>query len=450
MKMTKKIILIILSVILVGAVSAAVITVAAKNKKDIKKPTEELTTEAVSKTENKEEEKETEKVPEPLEFEMKEVNFEHKTSSGVLVSTNKIVYPLFKGNSAAAKKINSYFEERINTLKEIEGGTDKMYSEIYEYAHDKLPLYYNITADVTYNKNGFISIFFEEVEWAGGAHPYSAFGGLNYDTVSGEKLTYDDLIKGGKKQVRSYIAECFKKDIPEGISVEYGNKFDETLKDTPFNLTDKGICFHYYAFALAPNVEAVVPYAKGNEPFAIAPENTTEPSSESDENGEGSLSVTLSEEEIISLFRKANKFYIGWIEHGPKVEYDPDKIIEVNGMEYLPVVNSKYSSIAQIKKAASTMFEEKTYSAAIDRLYTMHDKKLYALISSGQGGDVSPVSYKLKILSKTETSYEFTITTYYENDDQYAGVLNRLTLVNGNWIFTNGFNSLFGFEDIFN
>ena len=155
----------------------------------------------------------------------------------------------------------------------------------------------------------------------------------------------------------------------------------------------------------------------------------------------------LTEADVLALFNKANTFYIGWLEHGPGLVDDYSEAIEQDGMEYLPVKNSEYTTMDQISAAAADMFAEEIYADMIKHLYTMRDGRLYAVIGSGEGGDIGPDRYELQITSQTDNACAFSITVYSGSNSPYTAS-NTLSLQNGKWIFTNRFTSLWDFDSL--
>ncbi len=186
--------------------------------------------------------------------------------------------------------------------------------------------------------------------------------------------------------------------------------------------------------------------ATGKATILYRSDRETSPAQEDGAEEQPSAAL-LTEDDVLALFNKANTFYIGWLEHGPALVDAYSEAIEQDGMEYLPVKSSEYTTTDQISAAAADMFAEEIYADMIKHLYTMRDGRLYAVIGSGEGGDIGPERYDLQITSQTDTACAFSITVYSPGGSTYTAS-NTLAFQNGKWIFTNRFTSLWEFDSL--
>ncbi|MBQ7598935.1 MAG: fibronectin type III domain-containing protein [Clostridia bacterium] len=151
------------------------------------------------------------------------------------------------------------------------------------------------------------------------------------------------------------------------------------------------------------------------------------------------LSTRLTKGFLQKKLEKANRLNIGWIAHGEEAydAYDWNDTKPIPGedsewLKYVRVKSTKYKSVSELKKAASSCFIKSLYSETIDSLYADIDGKLYrkSYDVGGDGGDEKAV---LKIVSLTNTSCKFKVI---EQSDYGMTCLYKLIYRGGNWLFT--------------
>lgn len=151
------------------------------------------------------------------------------------------------------------------------------------------------------------------------------------------------------------------------------------------------------------------------------------------------LSTRLTKGFLQKKLEKANRLNIGWIAHGEEAydAYDWNDTKPIPGedsewLKYVRVKSTKYKSVSELKKAASSCFIKSLYSETIDSLYADIDGKLYrkSYDVGGDGGDEKAV---LKIVNLTDTSCKFKVIgqSDYGMTHEY-----KLVYRNGNWLFT--------------
>lgn len=146
----------------------------------------------------------------------------------------------------------------------------------------------------------------------------------------------------------------------------------------------------------------------------------------------------LSKKEIVKIFLEANKLYVGWLVPGSDVKLDYNDTIGPWN-EYARVVSGKYKSVSALEKAFKKHFSEEIYKERLNSYYVMKNGKMYGIIGIGEGGDVTPVKYKLVVNKQTGNYCKFTITSYYNIAYEPYDTVYEMKKVNGNWVFINSF-----------
>lgn len=147
----------------------------------------------------------------------------------------------------------------------------------------------------------------------------------------------------------------------------------------------------------------------------------------------------LSKKEIVKILTNANDWYDGWVCHGWNVRFDRSDRISQNGVSYYRVTNSNVRSIAGLKKKLDKYFSPEIYKDRLETYYRMHNGKLYAIGSFGQGGDMPPSKFKLTVLRQTASYCKFTVTSYYDYGYGSYDTAYEMKKINGRWLFVNSF-----------
>ena len=364
----------------------------------------------------------TEAPAEGLAFEMREESFEHKTSSGVLCSTNKVNYPYCLGSSQVEKEINEYYTNIIQSYKDASGeDIDELYQNMEDAeALDRLPLYEDLEAEVTYNKNGYLSILQWTHFWGGGAHPYHYERGLNFDTQTAEQLAYTAFFKGEPAAVNALLER-------RGEAENAGR--EGWYENSEFILTDEGVRFYIWHGDAIERQQLVIPFSDPGAPFVVLSEA---------ENTTASAQI-LSEAEIRDLFIQANQLYIGWLSNAFTPELVWDRSVKVDNKTYVYIEPTEFDSVQALEEALSRRFSEDLYRDRVDNYYIMLNGEMYGFEALGQGGDAPASSLKLTVKTATSTDCTFSVTVYSDYYDPYTSDY-HMKMQDGNWIFTDSFN----------
>lgn len=163
---------------------------------------------------------------------------------------------------------NWLFQEYLNALmrhQQLQFAVEvsKMAVEQQEYLEhlgSEIKYSANTEFEVMYNQDGVLSIVMLFYEYTGGAHGHTYQQSLNYDLVSEKEIVLTDL------QI-PHVKQVFLEEINRQIEDHREDFFDdavpvESLKETDFYLTDKGIVIFYQLYEIAP-------YAAGIQEFLI-------------------------------------------------------------------------------------------------------------------------------------------------------------------------------------
>lgn len=176
--------------------------------------------------------------PAPLNYQIREEALQYSTSDGTIVLESDLKYPYFRDDSTCADFLNQHYAELLEPYYDQDIDYDAYYEDIaYSDQLHLLPYYDDVTIEMQYNMNGYISLLENKSFFTGGAHPYQDKTTFTirlsdckemelYDFLSGEKSVIDQLLE-------HYYLEFVGRYTPD-----YGD-------DAPFVLTRDGVCvFH--------------------------------------------------------------------------------------------------------------------------------------------------------------------------------------------------------------
>lgn len=138
-------------------------------------------------------------------------------------------YPVLKGNSAAAKKINQTLEkQRKEWIKKTKTNADKYKSEYEEYLtwagkNDRAWTYSDdVSYEITNNDGKYFSVLISGYEYTGGAHGMPYRIAYTFDAKTGQKLTAAKLLKTSKAKLNEKVRKLYlKKYDKEGIDAGF-------------------------------------------------------------------------------------------------------------------------------------------------------------------------------------------------------------------------------------
>lgn len=124
-----------------------------------------------------------------------------------------------------------------------------------------LPLSATMNYQIPYNKNGILSIVFEEFLWFGGAHPSTEQFSYTYDLCSGKELAAKDILGITEKELKEQIADDFAKQYQKNPEKFFQQEVEQ-LKNLDFTyhyyVIDEGIVVYFNPYAIGPYVSGVL------------------------------------------------------------------------------------------------------------------------------------------------------------------------------------------------
>lgn len=157
--------------------------------------------------------------------------FVKNTCIGESCASVSFTWPLAKGSEIAAK-INEAIDQQLlvyfhrDSVAPTLEAQAQLYLNSYEEFVNQFPdspggWSIEVSVKVSHESDSTLSIFFTEFNNSGGAHPNSSQFFMNFDEITGEVLSADQLVLDSAKLVE--IAEiAFRKhhEVPEGKSLE--------------------------------------------------------------------------------------------------------------------------------------------------------------------------------------------------------------------------------------
>lgn len=196
-------------------------------------------------------------VKDSLRYEMREEVIDFSTSDGIVVIKSHIQYPYFTDGSTCAQLLNKRYADFIKSYKERDDDYDAYYSDIVDSGETHLlPFYDDVTIEVTYNKNGYISLKETTSSFTGGAHAYGEEKTLTLRLVDGKIMGCLDFLEGEDNLCDQLLKKYYTESIgyyPQGYGVG---------ADAPFVLTQEGLCIFYDGGDSLPATSFTIPYTQ--------------------------------------------------------------------------------------------------------------------------------------------------------------------------------------------
>jgi len=221
--------------------------------------------------------------PDTLQYSIKNFNHFSGKCEDTSCVTFVVEYPLFEKTeeSPISDTLNLYinslnlypvFEEKqAISLEEMAKNLDTAYNTSFE----EMPLYalpwelYR-TTKVILNSPSFVSLYFEEFSFFGGAHPNSGVYLHVYDVAQNKSLLLDDILLPKVKEKFEKVGERYfriTREISAKESLENAGFWFENnlfrLNDN-FAFTEEGIRFYFNSYEIGPYVmgptDFTIPY----------------------------------------------------------------------------------------------------------------------------------------------------------------------------------------------
>jgi hypothetical protein len=132
----------------------------------------------------------------------------------------RLVWPVAKGDARAAKinkaiegQLSSYLQLGEETSSDLNAMAASFFNSFEEFKTEVPDSFgaweIEVKAELSYESEHTISIYFEQYNYLGGAHPNSSVDFLNFDKNTGEYLPVDRLLLDEKK-VRENVEQKFR------------------------------------------------------------------------------------------------------------------------------------------------------------------------------------------------------------------------------------------------
>jgi hypothetical protein len=168
-----------------------------------------------------------------------------------------------------AGKINEHYQGRKDNFRE---GFEAELEEFAGYEMSgwgMLPISLDVSYKTEYNRDGIISFSFAISSYTGGAHDMITIDSETFDLREGTRICADDLFTVGEEVYAPRIKEKILGQMDEQAESgdapyyeNYAELVEETFNKESFILTEKGLCYYFQIYDIAP-------YAGGSFRFTI-------------------------------------------------------------------------------------------------------------------------------------------------------------------------------------
>lgn len=209
-----------------------------------------------------------------------EINSIYKYNNIVLLTIN-IKYPIISTfpNSKAGERINSQIKMQVNEY--LKYSLNTLYKQAMDTYKNSLKNdfpFHSFEAYmeyvITYNANGFLSLYVDKYEFTGGAHGSTIRSSNTWNLCTGENIylsyffnPYTDYTKFVKDKILTLASEIAKGN-PLIYFENYKYLIVKNFNPQSFYLTPEGITIYYQQYEIAPYstgiVEFTIPYIKSS------------------------------------------------------------------------------------------------------------------------------------------------------------------------------------------
>ena len=154
-----------------------------------------------------------------MKYEMKEEKQESFDNAGTLVYTNTIKYPYFLENLECSNQLNQRYRDIIKEYISDDTDSGNSFGNAFEDIREEyLPFFDDVYVEVTYNKNGYISLLERYTTWEGGGHPYSYFKGITFQIENGK----EDVMFLEEKELPKYMKDKEIREVQDMDELKEG------------------------------------------------------------------------------------------------------------------------------------------------------------------------------------------------------------------------------------
>jgi hypothetical protein len=149
------------------------------------------------------------------------------------------------------------------------------YSVANNYPIHQFEAYVDYT--ITYNQNCYLSLYFDQYEYAGGAHGLTVRYSDTWDLPKSKRVELAEMFPH-RTHFREFIIETIDKQIETEIQTgnamyfeNYAQLVNENFKANNFYLTKDGVILYFQQYDIAPYAAGIptflIPYGPGGAMF---------------------------------------------------------------------------------------------------------------------------------------------------------------------------------------
>lgn len=164
-----------------------------------------------------------------------------------------ISYSVFRGYSTAAEAAKAFVDDCIVQTKGMDGASMKGWES-------------SDSVSVITNIHNLLSLKISHYSFTGGAHGNPSESYVNFNTVTGKRIAFEDAVDAAKvNKLKGINIKYFKevKKLPEGATLEESGFFvkgDDLPLPSSFAITREGLLMSYNYYEIAPYSDGVIAY----------------------------------------------------------------------------------------------------------------------------------------------------------------------------------------------
>lgn len=196
--------------------------------------------------------------------------FTTSNSKGKALYQYTFTYPVFSGEHS--ETLNNIVRENwLGDMKKHQDVVDDDYEkELLEYGYDQesldsmLPFFDELSLDVSYADEHYVSLVGTAGFWSGGAHPYSYTIGAVLRLPDGESVAYTDLLKEPERLSELIRADCAEQGLDEETVDGLVERIEADGDPEGFSLEEGGLRLFYNIGDAVPRLEVLIPNSELN------------------------------------------------------------------------------------------------------------------------------------------------------------------------------------------
>lgn len=208
-----------------------------------------------------------------IEWQTAFVNDQYVEAEEELISSSASYPVISGGNNEATEKINSYIYDfitekvKITEYDIISVKDDVKWSESQDFPF--YPYLFTTSYRVVYQKNGFLSVLFENIKEVGLNDPTEKLYSFCFNLSTGELADFSDFIGADKSFSVNYVSSLFSQLIDINSDYYYLDAKSflvDVISLYNFYFNDQGVVIYIEADVIAPSVYGIpnftIPYSE--------------------------------------------------------------------------------------------------------------------------------------------------------------------------------------------